>query len=473
MLTPRFNLTQNDEFLIVTIYAPFTHIDQTEIFMDETDFRFYSKPYYLRLHLPGSVTESDKANGHWDSESNSFVVKCPKVNVGETFEGLDMLTQLLLPKGLTQVKNNVEIIEECGSQDQEDEEAIDWYYEQNLEDEQVKMSIGGDGYGFGLRHTNVYTSLMSEFSEIIDIKDPDGLSQSERDEFRYSNEVSDFSSDHYLCDLYESVEEIKECLDYRHPFSSCMPDLHSTSVNLSHPCLKFNDREQEQLLSLPSKGFTVPSNLRNVVHLGLADILFGYYYSARVLGEDSVELGWSCAKLSSTLSCLARFDSPKELVKTAIRRSLVYPLYRHWELALASWRDVVSTLLVGKAAIVKILLSLITAFNERPGYHIFNQLYLHDYTLWTQTLPETHTTSLANAITQVLSKISKYDIGLEIQELEDAAKLTLLEEESRDVGLLSCSIANMKVEDQKDSDDDETDDESETDDVSSDNSKGS
>ena len=85
MLTPRFSLSQDAEFLTVTIYAPFTHIDQvyctvlyctvlycnvlyctvlyapfthidqTEIFMEGGDFRFYSPPYFLRLHLPGQV----------------------------------------------------------------------------------------------------------------------------------------------------------------------------------------------------------------------------------------------------------------------------------------------------------------------------------------------------------------------------------------------------------------------------------
>jgi hypothetical protein len=40
--------SQNDEFLYVTIYAPFTNLDDTEVFMDGTDFRFFSKPYYLR-----------------------------------------------------------------------------------------------------------------------------------------------------------------------------------------------------------------------------------------------------------------------------------------------------------------------------------------------------------------------------------------------------------------------------------------
>ena len=59
MLTPRFDLDQDDNFLIVTIYAPFTNISDTEIFMEDLDFRFFSKPYFLRLHLPKPILKKN------------------------------------------------------------------------------------------------------------------------------------------------------------------------------------------------------------------------------------------------------------------------------------------------------------------------------------------------------------------------------------------------------------------------------
>ena len=49
MITPRFTITQSDSALTVTIYAPFTNVADTEVFMEERDFRFFSKPYFLRL----------------------------------------------------------------------------------------------------------------------------------------------------------------------------------------------------------------------------------------------------------------------------------------------------------------------------------------------------------------------------------------------------------------------------------------
>ena len=58
MITPRFTIAQSDSCLTVTIYAPFTNVADTEVFMEERDFRFFSKPYFLRLHLPGEVHET-------------------------------------------------------------------------------------------------------------------------------------------------------------------------------------------------------------------------------------------------------------------------------------------------------------------------------------------------------------------------------------------------------------------------------
>ena len=72
MLTPRFTLDQDETFLIITIYAPFTNLSETEIFMDETDFRFFSKPYFLRLHLPGEIEETDKASGAYDAQTSRY-----------------------------------------------------------------------------------------------------------------------------------------------------------------------------------------------------------------------------------------------------------------------------------------------------------------------------------------------------------------------------------------------------------------
>ena len=346
--------------------------------MDEDDFRFYSKPYYLRLHLPGEVIENEEASATWDAESNSFIVKCPKKTEGEHFAGLDMLTDLLTPKGEKELKNKIEVIsggesddinEDCPDELQE----IDFYFEQKLPEntEDEKSICQGDGYGFAFKQYGVYKTLLAEYGEILDIQDPDGTSQTERNSSREEKEMKDFSSDHYLSDLFDSIEEINSCLNEPAPFSSCIQGPlnfeSSLQINDHHEDLAFSQTEQEQMLALPRKKHIVQPHSLASVHYGLADILFGYCYSLRVLGSDCVELGWNCAKLSSSLSCLARFGSAKSLLVTSLRRSLCYPLYRHYDLGVQVWKDVITILHIGTAAVLKCLLALIPVFNNSPG----------------------------------------------------------------------------------------------------------
>lgn len=48
MLTPKFELTQTETKVCITIYAPYTDISETDIYIEKNDFRFVSPPYYLR-----------------------------------------------------------------------------------------------------------------------------------------------------------------------------------------------------------------------------------------------------------------------------------------------------------------------------------------------------------------------------------------------------------------------------------------
>ena len=128
MLTPRFKISQDDRFVEISIYAPFTHVSETEIFMEGTDFRFYSKPYFLRLHFSGEIEENDLASAKFDAETCSYLVKCSKVNHGEFFKNLDMITELCKPKGSDKI--SAPEIEELDDSDDQDEES--WYFDQKI-----------------------------------------------------------------------------------------------------------------------------------------------------------------------------------------------------------------------------------------------------------------------------------------------------------------------------------------------------
>lgn len=48
MLTPAFEVCQEEDFLTLIIKARFARVSETEIFVDGKAFKFYSKPYFLR-----------------------------------------------------------------------------------------------------------------------------------------------------------------------------------------------------------------------------------------------------------------------------------------------------------------------------------------------------------------------------------------------------------------------------------------
>jgi len=467
MLTPRFELSQDDKYLVVTIYAPFTNIDRTEVFMEGTDFRFSSPPYFLRLHLPGEVEESDAASGAWDAETTSFVVKCPKVVEGEHFPGLDMLTQLLTPKGDTSVKNVVEELngeDFEGREEEEEEEDIEWYFEQNVPAEKENHAGGVDvlthGYGFGFAETSAYSRLLAEFGQLLDLRDPDSLSHKEREEQRKEKEAVEFNPEHYLADLHDGDPMIEEACRWQ-------PDTFGE---------KFTAEQQEQLLALPKKHYLVTRTELASVHLALADILYGHCFALRSsLGDVNTEHGWLAAKLSASLSACARFSSPSSVVRSCVRRALTYPYLRHYHLATQAWKDVVGLLKAGNIPTIQGLLALSESFTETPGFYIFNQLYLSPYCTWLQTVPPSHLSSLASAISSSLDKLSKASLGLDLEELEHAAQLTLQEEEgSRSNPIedqlqdLTLQLGKVNVEENLDSDDDSSDETSDSDDDSED-----
>lgn len=48
MITPAFELSQDPEYLVITIRAPYTRTSEFDLYIDGTDFKFYAKPYFLR-----------------------------------------------------------------------------------------------------------------------------------------------------------------------------------------------------------------------------------------------------------------------------------------------------------------------------------------------------------------------------------------------------------------------------------------
>ena len=296
MITPRFQLSQDENFLFITIHAPFSRVSDADIYMASSDFRFHSNPYYLRLNLPGEIVENDDAKAHFDADTNEFKITCPKVVKGEHFQGLDMLTSLLQPKGKREIDTGIEVLDETdGDEDHGEEADFDWFVEQKLEpelsEETLTCSSGTVScYGFGLKHSSVFSKLTEELHHVVDVKNPDTTSLAECRTQRLEQEKKEFNPEHYLGDFFQT--------DSIDPLISFKP------VDTSKDG-EWSEEESNLLKNFPHKDFLMDHDTVQSTYLGLVDILLAYCYDSRTtMSDPTVESAWTIAKISGTLSWL-------------------------------------------------------------------------------------------------------------------------------------------------------------------------
>ncbi|WAR25978.1 SHQ1-like protein [Mya arenaria] len=200
MLTPAFSLEQDKTFLTIIIKAPFAKISETEVFVEENDFKFFSKPYFLRLTLPGNLIEDGREKADYKSDTGEFHITFPKETPGQEFEGLDMITKLLAPKGKTSAEGPlIQVVDEAESnqaQPLEDEE-FDWRIEQQPYVEPVSP-LSAPKYGFANQKFGVFARLQEDLVGIVDCPDPDKHTLAERRERRLKAETEKFDEDHYI-----------------------------------------------------------------------------------------------------------------------------------------------------------------------------------------------------------------------------------------------------------------------------------
>ncbi|XP_078050411.1 protein SHQ1 homolog isoform X1 [Augochlora pura] len=425
MLTPRFEISQTDTEVSIIIYAPYANIKDTEVYVEKTDFRFYSAPYYLRLLLPGEIEENDSSFGSYDCEKGDFSLRFSKVNKGEHFENLDMITTLLAPpKKKTNIIPNIEVIgnpsansEDINDSATENDSTLnesgngdEWYMDQNVSTSTTPLLTRSPKYGFANKISGALAAFESAWiKEIVDLPSPDTIPESERKSLREKSELSDFNNEHYLADLMQP-EYIELYIKYTAEWDT----LEKEQIVLS-------DIEVDLLKELPNKEYLLSNEETYKLLLSLVDILFGSCYNHRTtLGDNTVESSWTINKLSSTLSWFEYFSNAEEVIKACFRRSICYPLFRNWELSLKVLEDVKKVIKLGKKYIIKRFCEIHSLFNNscEPRY-ILNQLYIKDYLVWLQKINESSIESLDTIIRDI--QPSKEDMGFDLVELEQAA----------------------------------------------------
>ncbi|KAM5280068.1 protein SHQ1 homolog [Ctenodactylus gundi] len=435
MLTPAFDLSQDPDFLTVAIRVPYARVSEFDVYFEGVDFKFYAKPYFLRLTLPGRIVENGNEQGSYDADKGIFTIRLPKETPGQHFEGLNMLTALLAPRKSRTAKPLVEEIgasevsEEVG---EDEDEEFDWEVEQTPYEEVPESALNPQcHYGFGNLRSGVVQRLQDELSDVIDIKDPDFTPATERRQKRLAAELAKFDPDHYLADFFED-ETIEQILRY-HPWWDDVCSETSASVGSSQELeneaglVSFSEEEKYQLRKFINKSYLLDRRALRQVYYSLLDLLLAYCYETRVTeGEQNVESAWNIRKLSPTLCWFETWTNVHEVLVAFGRRVLCYPLYRHFKLVMKAHRDTVKILRLGKSAVLKCLLDIHKIFQENDSAYILNDLYISDYCVWIQKVKSKRLTALSEALKE--ASITKAQLGLELEELEAAALLVQEEE---------------------------------------------
>uniref|UniRef100_A0A3Q2XUJ3 Protein SHQ1 homolog n=1 Tax=Hippocampus comes TaxID=109280 RepID=A0A3Q2XUJ3_HIPCM len=421
MITPAFDLSQDPEYLILSVRVPYTRTSEFDLYIDGADVKFYAKPYFLRLTLPGRVVEDGREKATFDIDKGLFTVHIPKETSGVHFEGLQMLTSLLAPRGSRSAKPLLEDInchESGANDDAEDEEESDWQVEQEVYVERSEEELSAlQKYGFGNKRSGVFGRLQEELSDVVDVKNPDSTTTTERRRARLEAEAEAFSPDHYLADLFED-DEIRRLLQFRSWWTKLVPS----------PEQEEDSEEKEQLRKFNNQSYLLDKTLRHQVWLSLVDIILAYCYEVRsTQGEHNVESPWTIRKLSGTLCWLETYSSLQEVLVSFGRRVLCYPLYRHFSMVSAAVSDTAAVFGSGRACVLKCLLDIHQVFRQNDPAYILNDLYVTDYCIWIQKIKSKKLSALAAALQKV--SLQKRDLDLDIEELEEAATMVLEEED--------------------------------------------
>ncbi|KAJ8323251.1 hypothetical protein QVD99_000440 [Batrachochytrium dendrobatidis] len=427
MLTPRFTVTQTNDFVELVLQCPFIKAQEVEIDIDGSEFKFFAHPYYLRLSMPGRLVEDGREQSKYDIDKGTVLLKIPKEQPGVYFEDLDMLTKLMgikpeserlahpLMSNLVQknspgiqtinpvscakapyiqeqdVKDGLMDQQSC-DMEEHDEIEIDWSYPQQLP-EPMNL-LAGAAYGFNNQYSGFAANIENVANEILDVVDLDHSTPESRRKNRIDSENAKFDEDYYISEFL-SRDEFVHLIKYRPASWKVLKEIQQsgdkessgTSVPTvkTHAFLEFTELEQSQLRNLSNRQYLIDSAMERCIYLGLVDIIFGYCFNLRTTeGEDTVESAWTICKLSGTLSCFDAFLSLSEVVSCSLRRSLAFPLNRHIDLTKIVYEDVVILLKLGRRAILKALLHIKRLLEHDEVAFVLDRVWITDYCVWIQ-----------------------------------------------------------------------------------------
>jgi protein SHQ1 len=520
LLTPEFTISQDDNFVIIHIRVPYIKVSNAEVILEGRDFSFYCQPYLLKLTFPKDVhDEEDTYHAKYDpNESNGMLtVTVKKMNVGEHFPDLDLLSTIMKKRKVDRLIENLD-----------DEGCIEVLHSENFVDnhdelddaqnnaETAKLSLKQHcNYGFNMQYSSVLTHLSEAMYGTLEIYSPENLSVIDRRAKRILRENELFDPYRYLGDFVEGEED-----PLYHAFMKFNPlwneqwdvllrlekeqkknlstenNANENKWNLRLKSFEevggFNEKENDVLRNkLHQKEYliTSPTRLKSLYY-NLIDILFAYCYENRLSqAEFNSESPHNITRLSSTLSWLDQYEeypfessisssflsSTKSIedsqnlfhvISFSFRRFIIFSYLRIWKFGRKILTDITKILLLGKRTILKIFLQLFLLYEKTDTHYLLNKLWIEDYLIFIQhEIKDEELFALGNLFNQVKNdfekneKISKDKMGFYLNEIENWALTATTENEDGESETDDDDDDN-EAEDSEDDEESESDEES-------------
>ena len=392
MIRPIFNVNQDENFIYIESRVKYVKISDFEYFIENNNFRFTLKPYYLNINLPGKLNPESKNNNFiYEPENQKLICKIEKLSVGENFPNLQFISTLYENKSKgekdkalsnnksifskieekftinnindNKINENREISNEKELNDYlfnlytEEKNKIKNKKKQGIEELKGIKNINEYKYGFNNNFFDVFDKRKEELIEICDLN-PNEIPINKRFLFKLEKENNDFVPERYITDLF--LDDKKSDF-YDEFFTNIIEnDLNEKdkkfieSIKGKKNSDNFDEIENEVLYKISklniNNNIDVEKNnfkYKYNLYLIIIDILFAYIYNCLITEyENSSESGWTINKLSATLSCLIDFDlnyysqsseisfnilneTIENLIISSYRRLLIYPLYRN------------------------------------------------------------------------------------------------------------------------------------------------
>lgn len=444
MITPFFTINQDDEFIYIDVKVSHVRFNAKTIEMnvDNQLFIFSLPPYYLRLRFPFNCVDDERSNAEFDSKSECVRIKIPKEIKGQEFPDLDMTAKLLARTnelGTTNVAdvNQKPLIEEMDIDNSDvknalnEGETFDWEISQNVPEQSSVVK-----YGFNNSYSEIIAVSVSNGNDINELSDPENTPEPSRIFERLIKENIKFDPEYYASDFILSLspeddeKDFKSLMEWKSPLiqkflkwvKSQQSDSNSKQEFMP---VEFTQQEQEKMLQLPKKSYLITKEYKTELLLLLVSLLFGYHFDLRETeGEHNIESAWTVGRLVPQFACLdSKISIPSDVNKdsvlratiiTCIRRSLCYPLHRHYGLVMKVWDDVYYNLRGGKRLVLKGLLEVKELFRFHDVYYVYDKIWLQDLCSWViNQVSEIDIRQLAHDLKRELEKVDKTDITFE------------------------------------------------------------